>query len=140
MSSWQIWLVAAVILAAVEMVTTGFFILSFAGGSLAAAVAAWLGVSGVFQVLIFLLVSAGLFVTTRYWVSPFEKESGIQTNAEGLVGLVGIVESLEQSGILWVRVSGELWRATSHQAKDIRPGEQVRINKVEGVTLIVSPI
>jgi membrane protein implicated in regulation of membrane protease activity len=49
---------------------------------------------------------------------------------EALVGLVG-----EMTGDEWVRVNGELWRARGGAS-----GEQVRVRRVDGLTLDVEPL
>jgi membrane protein implicated in regulation of membrane protease activity len=49
---------------------------------------------------------------------------------EALVGLVG-----EMAGDEWVRVNGELWRARGGTS-----GEQVRVRRVDGLTLDVEPL
>jgi membrane protein implicated in regulation of membrane protease activity len=49
---------------------------------------------------------------------------------EALVGLVG-----EMAGDEWVRVNGELWRARGGVS-----GEQVRVRRVDGLTLDVEPL
>jgi len=59
-----------------------------------------------------------------------------QTGANGLVGKVGVVkQAIEPDGK--VLVHGELWRARSSQP--IREGATIRVVKVQGLTLEVTP-
>ena len=60
--------------------------------------------------------------------------------AEQLVGAVGeITEPVESAGANgMVMVHGELWRAAAGEA--IARGTQVRVNKVQGLTLFVEPV
>jgi membrane protein implicated in regulation of membrane protease activity len=55
---------------------------------------------------------------------------------EALVGAIAeVVEPCFPDG--WVRVGGELWRASCDAGADV--GAQVRVLVVDGLTLIVSP-
>ncbi|HEV2287724.1 MAG TPA: nodulation protein NfeD [Candidatus Acidoferrales bacterium] len=62
------------------------------------------------------------------------------SGAEQLVGAVGeITEPVESAGVSgMVMIHGELWRAASSEA--IAKGTQVRVNKVQGLTLLVEPV
>ena len=58
------------------------------------------------------------------------------TGAEGMIGETAIAKTpLDPTGT--VLVQGELWTATSEGGK-VAPGEQVMINKVEGLRLLVT--
>ncbi len=60
----------------------------------------------------------------------------VKTGVEGLVGDVAIVQSV-QAGQVFVLVHGELWRASSE--RPLHPGQRVRIEGWEGLTLRVRP-
>ena len=59
------------------------------------------------------------------------------TGAEGLVSEIGVVAA-GHSGQTWVKVHGELWKATSNE--ELIVGEEVRILKIKGLVLEVEPI
>jgi membrane protein implicated in regulation of membrane protease activity len=59
-----------------------------------------------------------------------------QTGAEAMIGQVGeVVVPCHPTG--QVRVGGELWGARCDEGADV--GERVRIERLEGLTLVVSP-
>jgi len=62
------------------------------------------------------------------------------TGAEQLIGAVGeVTEPLESAGTKgMVLIHGELWRAAA--SEPIGKGAQVRVNKIQGLTLFVEPV
>lgn len=62
------------------------------------------------------------------------------TGAEQLIGAVGeVTEPLESAGSRgMVLIHGELWRAAA--SEPIGKGAQVRVNKIQGLTLFVEPV
>lgn len=62
------------------------------------------------------------------------------TGADQLVGSIGeVTEAMKSAGANgMVRIHGELWRAVS--GMPIAKGAQVRVNRVDGLTLMVEPV
>ncbi|HEV2340602.1 MAG TPA: nodulation protein NfeD [Candidatus Acidoferrales bacterium] len=62
------------------------------------------------------------------------------TGADQLVGSIGeVTEAMKSAGANgMVRIHGELWRAVA--GMPIAKGAQVRVNRVEGLTLMVEPV
>jgi membrane-bound serine protease (ClpP class) len=59
-----------------------------------------------------------------------------RTGEQGLVGKIGVVrQALDPEGKVFVH--GELWKAVA--AEPIADGRQVRVTRVEGLTLTVEP-
>lgn len=55
---------------------------------------------------------------------------------EAIVGCQGVVATpLDPTG--YVKVKGELWKATS--TSDLKIGEKIRVVKIDGIRLIVEP-
>jgi len=57
-----------------------------------------------------------------------------QTGVEGMIGAVGIVERIAPPDI-WVKVRGELWRATSKTP--VQVGEKIAVHRLKGLSLEV---
>jgi membrane protein implicated in regulation of membrane protease activity len=139
---WQLWLVLAMVLGVAEIITTGFFVLWFAIGAGAAALAAALGADIVVQLVVFLAISGLLVIFTRPVVHRFVegRRPAYRTNVSALVGKVGVVvrevEPLEVTGL--VKVQGEIWTAVTDGAS-IPEGVAVVVERVDGVKLSVSP-
>jgi membrane-bound serine protease (ClpP class) len=110
----------AMVLGALMLIRTP---LTGMGVSLGAALGVTLPVAAI---IIFLM---RLVLRSRQW-----KQS---TGAEQLVGVVGqVTEPIEGKGM--VLVHGELWRAVA--AQRIPKGAQVRVRRVDGLTLNVEPL
>jgi membrane-bound serine protease (ClpP class) len=55
-----------------------------------------------------------------------------------MLGALGKVERATDDGDWWIAVHGEHWRARSAQA--LAPGDGVRVTRIDGLTLTVTPI
>ena len=142
MESWLLWLLAAVILAVGEMLTLSLFVAPFAGGALAAAVVAWLGLGGLASWATFLVVSAVLLVALR----PLARAHGrmapqLRTGTAALTGRSALVVEriANHEGVGAIRLDGELWTARSYLEDDVIPaGEHVEVIEIRGATALVS--
>ncbi len=135
-----VWVGIMVFLLIVEALTAGLTTIWFAGGALAAAVAAWLGAGLVFQVLLFLGVSLVLLFFTRPVAMKLMNRHVQKTNVNSLPGMRALVTSdidnLSQKG--QVRINDVEWTARSRRDdKPIPAGTVVTILEVRGVKLIV---
>ena len=84
---WQIWLVAAMVFAIVEIFTPGFFSLSFSVGCLGAIIPSLLGLSLVWQVLIALGFFSLFVIFLRPLILKITNKK-VQTNTERLIGMM----------------------------------------------------
>lgn len=139
---WYIWLIAAIIFCIAEILYSGFFIIWFAIGSLAALITSFFTNNLVIQTIIFLIVSLVLLITlTKRVTNKLLKHSTIATNVDGLIGKKGMVietigENTLQPGL--VKLDGEIWTATSLHDEVIEKGTLVEIKQIKGVRLIVA--
>lgn len=136
------WLVLAVVLLVIEMVTPGlFFFACLAAGALAAALAAWLGAGPVSTWIVFLASSTLLVLV----VAPLARRwtRRIPPSPVGLSALAGqrarVVQPLDPaSGEGQVRLdTGALWRAMSDTP--IPAESWVEVVEVAGTRLRVRP-
>ena len=58
----------------------------------------------------------------------------VEMSPESIAGAVGVVR---QDGLVFV--NGELWRARTAGGETLRPGERVRVESLDGLTLTVTP-
>lgn len=80
--------------------------------------------------------ASGLLFTTVLTLAVRARRRAVVSGSEGMVGSVGPVLSWAgHEGS--VRVHGEVWRARSRRA--LAPGQQVRVDEVDGLTLVVEP-
>lgn len=141
MAQWfpWIWAILALIFIIAEIFTAGFFIICFGIGAVAAALMAFLGFNTIWQMAIFVCVSALAVILTRPIAT---KISGAGDNR------VGIDRVLHQEAIVTqtidpakargrVRVEREEWLADSIGDVVIDSGSKVEVVAVEGTRLKV---
>ncbi|MBQ8958984.1 MAG: NfeD family protein [Bacteroidales bacterium] len=141
MEIYQIWLVVAIVLVILEIVTTGFGVICFAIGAAFAAIVAGFGATLTWQIVIFAIVSILTFVFLRPVVMRFldRKAKDMKTNADALIGRKGIVSEridvVQHTGR--VAVDGDDWKAVSDDGSVIEKGTQVEIVKIDSIIVTV---
>ncbi|HEV2786243.1 MAG TPA: NfeD family protein [Solirubrobacteraceae bacterium] len=141
MDAWMFWILLAVIFAAGEIMTLGFFLAPFAGGALLGAVADLAGAGAAVSILVF-LVSSGLFfgllrpVARRHLRTPAQ----LRTGTAALVGKTAMVtERIENGAGGAVKLEGEIWTARPYDPDEvIEAGSRVHVIEIQGATALVS--
>lgn len=140
MSGATMWLLLFAVLMVLEMITMNLFTLWFAGGAIAAALLACMGVSFKVQLLTFAGVSLVLlFLVRPVTVKRFNKKR-TQAAAESMIGRQAIVisEINNRQGIGQVTVGEKEWSAKNRNEEEILPvGSVVIVRDVKGMRLIV---
>ena len=135
------WFVLTVILLIAEAATVTVISLWFAAGALAAMVTALLGGAVWIQTLVFVLVSAAALTALRPLVRKHLTPKLTATNIDSVIGSVGIVtgtiDNLTATG--QVKLNGMEWSARSTSGDTLEVGTKVRVDKIEGVKVFVSP-
>ena len=136
------WLIAAIVLVIVEILTAGFGSICFAIGAAMAALAAGLGVDKVaWQIIIFAVVSLLTFIFLRPVVMRFldKKSKDVKTNAEAIIGRKGVVseriDASQHTGR--VAIDGDDWKAVSEDGSVIDKGADVEIIKLDSIIVTV---
>lgn len=140
MELWQMWLAAAILLAAVEVVSLSLTFLWFAVAALAAGMLAFFAFPFWLQGGAFIVLSLLLVFYTRPLARLIFKESGdeVKTNIDKLAGRTGIVlETVDKYGGV-VDLQGEIWTAKAD--KSIAAGKSVKVLEIQGVKLLVEEI
>ena len=136
-----VWLVLTVAFLVAEASTVTVISLWFAAGALAAMATALLGGAIWLQALVFLAVSALALTALRPLVRKYLTPKLTATNIDSVIGSVGIVTSdidnIAAAG--QVKLNGMEWSARSTGGEAIRTGTKVRVDKIEGVKVFVSP-
>src|SRR4051812_34137944 len=141
MDAWVYWLVAACLLAAGEIATTGFFLAPFAVGAALAALAEALGADGVVAGLLF-LVSSVLLLT---FVRPIARRHmnmppPMRTGTAALIGRSAMVleRIANEEGVGCAKIEGEIWTARAFdEDRTFEPGERVQVIAIRGATALV---
>lgn len=134
------WLAAAILLAAIEIVSLSLTFLWFAVSALAVGMLAFFSLPFWLQGGTFIVLSLLLVFYTRPLTKLIFKESGdeIKTNIDKLAGRTGIVlETVDRNGGV-VDLQGEIW--TAKAVKAIAVGKSVKVLEIQGVKLLVEEI
>jgi membrane protein implicated in regulation of membrane protease activity len=140
MDAWMFWILLAVIFAAGEIVTLGFFLAPFAAGAVLGAAADLAGAGAVVSILVF-LISSGLFfgllrpVARRHLRTPAQ----LRTGTAALVGKTATVTTRIDAGNGAVKLEGEIWTARPYDGDEVfEPGSRVHVVEIKGATALVS--
>jgi membrane protein implicated in regulation of membrane protease activity len=144
MDLWVVWIIAAVVLAAGEIATMGFFLAPFAMGALTAAVVDAAGAGAGASIAVFLVVSTISFgvvrpIARRHQHMPPQ----IRTGTDALIGQSAIVleRIANDEGVGCVKIGGEVWTARAYdEDREIPAGERVQVIEIRGATALVSDI
>lgn len=135
-----LWLIAALVLAGAEVITGDLFLLSLAGGALAAAGVNWafdfpIWADGV----VFLLVSVLLLVGVRPVLRRRLTEGkGLPEPIKALEGKPALVLDRVSQHEGQVKLDGEVWTARPLNGDDVyEPGDQVTVMHIDGATAVV---
>ncbi len=138
-----IWLGVAVLLAIVEVSTTQLVSIWFVVGAVASAISTAFTDNLTIQIIVFVLVSAICLAATRPFVKKVTKNKRVSTNADSLIGKIGII-TVEVNNTLaqgQINVDGQIWTARSKNSKQILSvREKARVKEISGVKLIVEPV
>lgn len=137
-----VWLGAIVVFGVSELITEGMVSIWFVAGALAALGASMLELPVSVQTLVFVIVSAIALAASRPLVRRFFTKPGIPTNLDRVVGSVArVVEPVDNekaSGAVYV--DGKTWTARSADGEAIPAGAQVKVQRIEGVKLMVNAL
>src|SRR5437588_4377549 len=142
---WILWTILGAILIVGEIFSTGFVLLWFGVGALAAAVAGLLGVDSIVaQFLIFAIVSVALTAASRtIFVNYFSREKSggdLKTGMESLPGKIGTVVSSSRGALNEgaVKVFGSTWTAFPVEGEEpLEAGDRVEVARVQGSSIYV---
>ena len=140
MSTVALWSVLAVGFLVLEGCTVAMVSLWFAIGAAAALVLSLLGAALWLQLLAFLAVSGVLLALLRPMMRKYVKST--KTNVDSVPGTEGLVtEDIDNVAYQGqVKLEAMTWTARSTSGASIRAGTRVRVDRVEGVKVFVSPV
>ena len=138
-----IWLGITIVAAVVEAAVPALVSIWFVPGGLAALICALAGGAVWLQIALFLALSCLALVFTRPLAKRLQKPEPVGTNADRVLGAQGVVTEDIDNLLAQGRVSvlGNSWAARSARPQEKIPaGEQVTVERIEGVKLLVNLI
>jgi len=135
-----IWLAVIVLCVIIEFATVGLASIWFAAGGVVGLLCAMLRLPVVIQGIAFVGSSIGLLVLTRPILVNMLHIGDKKTNVDSLVGKYGIVtKEITEFAYGQVKVEGQVWTATTEDGETIAEGKRIRIERIDGVKLVVEP-
>lgn len=137
-----LWVAVIIAAIAVEAATAQLVSIWFAGGGAVGLIAYIAGAPLWLQVILAAVVTLILLLATRPFVQRFLQGKETHTNADRVVGRTAVVTEAIDNVLACGRVTvlGSDWTARSLDGGPIPAGTQVRVERIEGVKLIVTPM
>lgn len=137
-----VWLGLMILFLIAEGATVSLVSLWFAAGAVVAMFAALLGAGIWLQTGLFLVVSGALLLMLRPIVRRYLVPKITPTNVDSLVGSTGLVteaiDNVTASG--QVKLGAMEWTARSTTGENIPQGTLIRVDRIEGVKVYVTPV
>ena len=143
MDAWVVFLIAAALLAAGEVLTLSFFLVPFAVGALAGMAADLVGAPIVVSLALAIVVSVASFAAVRPIARRHRStRPSLRTGTDALLGeeaiVVARIANDENAGT--VRLAGEVWTARAWDDAVIEEGRRVHVMEIRGATALVSEL
>lgn len=137
------WIIVAVIAAILEGCTFQLVSIWFTVGAIASAVVSVFTDNVLLQLAVFVIISIICVVAIRPLANKLKnKNGGVATNCDRHIGKIAevVVDINNVEAVGQVKVDGAVWSAKSTIDVVIPAGTMVKVDKIEGVKLIVAPI
>lgn len=136
------WISVLVVFLIAEAATVTMVSLWFAAGAVAALIVCLLGGSILGQTVVFLLVSAVMLTLLRPMVRKFVTPKLTRTNVDSVIGATGYVtaavDNMKAEG--QAKLGAMVWTARSTSGEIIPEGTLVKVDRIEGVKVFVTPV
>ena len=135
---FYVWLIIAIVLGVVEVVTVNLVSIWFVISSILAMVVSMFTDNLYIQIGVFVIVGVLLMPISKKIYNKIKKNN-VSTNIDRIIGMKGIVtEDITKDAIGEVKVDGKRWSAYSNDS--INKGEVVKVVKINSVKLYVERI
>ena len=136
--SW-FWFILAVIFAIIEINTMALTTIWFAIASVIMAFVAFLPIPFRYQLLLFIVISAVLFVFLRKISVQWFSKKKEKTNVEAMAGKTALVtKKITKFEKGEIKVDGIVWTAKTESDSELNKNTECIIERIEGVTAVVT--
>ena len=136
------WFALVVVFILAEAASVGMTSVWFALGALVAMVSGLLGAKLWLQIVLFVVVSGASLALLRPIAKKHFNAKVTRTNVDALAGktclVTAAIDNMQSAG--QVKLGDVEWTARSSTEEPIPVGTQVRIDRVEGVKVFVTPV
>ncbi|MEE1056395.1 MAG: NfeD family protein [Acutalibacteraceae bacterium] len=137
------WVCIAILAAILEGCTVQLVSIWFAVGAVASAITAIFTDNLLIQLIVFLVVAIICLAVTHPLAKRFKNRHGdVATNCDRYIGKVAevIVDVNNLESVGQVKVQGSIWSAKSTTDDVLPVGTKVKVNAIEGVKMVVTPV
>lgn len=135
---FYVWLIIAIVLGVVEVVTVNLVSIWFVISSILAMIVSMFTDNLYIQIGVFVIIGILLMPISKKIYNKIKKNN-VSTNIDRIIGMKGIVtEDITKDAIGEVKVDGKRWSAYSNDS--INKGEVVKVVKINSVKLYVERI
>jgi membrane protein implicated in regulation of membrane protease activity len=132
------WVILTVFFAVIEVFTLGLTTVWFAISALVMVFLSFLPIPLVYQVMIFLAISAVLLFFTRPIAVKKLKIGREKTNVDSLIGKSALVtKKITEFDRGEVKLNGQIWTARMEDGSTLTEGSKCEVVRIEGVQAIV---
>ena len=136
-----IWVGLTILFALIEVFTLGLTTIWFALAALVMVFLSFLDIPLIWQIFIFLVISAVLLIFTRPLAVRKFKAGGEKTNVDSLIGKhAQVTRPISEFEKGQVKVNGQFWTARADGNSELKEGNKCVIIRIEGVQAIVRPL
>ena len=136
MELWILWLIVVFALIILEVSTVNLVSIWFIASGIVSLIVSIFYDNFLVQFAVFVLLGIVLLLTTRKILMRWMKPSGEKTNLDRIIGATAITtEPILKNSIGEVKIEGKHWSAISKEKIEV--GEEVTVEKIDGVKLIV---
>ena len=141
MTTWWLWILAALVCGIIEVMSVSFVFLMFAIGALVAGIAGAFGANEAIQVIVFVVVTVALLAGLRPFLKGrIERSAGdVRTNTGALLGKKGYVTEVVGERHGRIQFTGGEWSART-EGPELPVGAEVRVDRIDGATAVVSAL
>ena len=136
-----VWLGLMILFLMAEAATVSLVSMWFACGAFAALLVSFFGGNMIWQISVFIVVSAVLLLSLRPLLRKYFTPRLTKTNVDSVIGSQGYVtetiDNAEATG--QVKLGAMYWTARSTSGDPITKDTLVRVDRIEGVKAFVSP-
>ncbi len=135
-----VWLIIAIVVGAIDVLTSNFFFVLFSIGAIVAAICAGVGVPFFYQVIVFAIISLITMIFGYPWLKKKYKMMHKRTPLmeETYIGKIFIAEKDIETKAQ-IKVGGEYWTAINEGEK-ITKSQKFEITGIEGIKLKIKKV
>ncbi len=141
---WQFWLILAVVLLILELLSAGFYVICFSVGALVAALCAAFTTNLYVTLSVFIVVSLLCVFLVRPFVLKhldLKPKEVRPSNADALMGQEGFIsQAVDDTGFGRVAIDGDDWKCKSEDGMTIEKGTRVVVVARDSIILTVKSI